>query len=199
MRLNRRDFILATGAAVLCPQASAAMPPDWRDIKNGSTIPREPANGPEASWLMQLRIPSDRVYVFYSYNSENLRVNEKSNSPRDARRVNTLGKYAYKYSDDHGRSWFAQRGASASGLRSKLPGNEPAPAAAGVGFTRIHTPASGSANSGIALIVRVFLRTRPDRASLRRSARFSKSYRNGPLRLAGSQSGRRERSRPWRG
>jgi len=161
MTFNRRDFLL-TAAAIARSSALAATPTDWRNIKNGSAIPREgysdqpyvvitrdgnwlcvlttgkgvegesgqhiistissdrgkswsapvdiePANGPEASWVMPLCIPSGRVYVFYTYNSENLRVDDQSNNPRIARRVDTLGKYAYKYSDDHGKSWSAER------------------------------------------------------------------------------------------
>jgi len=68
----------------------------------------EPAAGPEASWVMPLKVPSGRVYVFYTYNKANLRqVN--SNNPRIARRVDTLGVYAFKYSDDNGRSWSSRR------------------------------------------------------------------------------------------
>ena len=69
----------------------------------------EPANGPEASWVMPLLTPSGRVYVFYTYNADNLRFDTKSNSPRMAKRVDTLGQYAFKYSDDHGQSWSSQR------------------------------------------------------------------------------------------
>jgi hypothetical protein len=69
----------------------------------------EPANGPEASWVMPLAVPSGRVYVFYTYNSENLRYDAKCNDPKFARRVDTLGKYAMKYSDDFGRTWSAER------------------------------------------------------------------------------------------
>lgn len=69
----------------------------------------EPANGPEASWVMPLATPGGRVYVFYTYNTENLRLDTKSNSPRAAKRVDTLGQYAFKYSDDGGRSWSKDR------------------------------------------------------------------------------------------
>lgn len=68
----------------------------------------EPASGPEASWVMPLKIPSGRVYVFYTYNGDNLRqVN--SNSPGAAKRVDTMGAYMFKYSDDNGRSWSRER------------------------------------------------------------------------------------------
>jgi hypothetical protein len=65
----------------------------------------EPANGPEASWVMPLPLPSGRVYVFYTYNKDNLREVEGSNSPGNKRRVDTLGAYMFKYSDDNGRTW----------------------------------------------------------------------------------------------
>jgi Concanavalin A-like lectin/glucanases superfamily/BNR repeat-like domain len=69
----------------------------------------EPANGPEASWVMPLIAPSGRVYVFYTYNKDNLRRIEGSNSPGSAKRVDTMGYYAFKYSDDHGRTWSSDR------------------------------------------------------------------------------------------
>jgi hypothetical protein len=143
-------------------QAPPATTPDWRNIVNGSQIPREhysdqpyvvitkdgnwlcvlttgsgnegapaqhiistissdkgktwsapvdiePSTGPEASWVMPLAVGSGRVYVFYTYNSTNLRLDTKSNSPTYAKRVDTLGQYAMKYSDDYGRTWSAER------------------------------------------------------------------------------------------
>ena len=68
----------------------------------------EPANGPEASWVMPLKVPSGRVYVFYTYNKANLRqVN--SNSATIGRRVDTMGAYMFKYSDDNGLTWSKER------------------------------------------------------------------------------------------
>ncbi|MBL8296193.1 MAG: exo-alpha-sialidase [Bryobacterales bacterium] len=68
----------------------------------------EPADGPEASWVMPLKVPSGRIYVFYTYNRDNLRqVN--SNNPAIGRRVDTMGAYMFKYSDDHGRTWSRER------------------------------------------------------------------------------------------
>ncbi|UWP83112.1 exo-alpha-sialidase [Dactylosporangium fulvum] len=67
----------------------------------------EPPTGPEASWAVPLVLPSGRIYVFYTYNSRNLRVviTDSGTSPR----VDTLGDLVFKYSDDHGRSWSADR------------------------------------------------------------------------------------------
>jgi hypothetical protein len=68
----------------------------------------EPANGPEASWITPLIIPSGRIYVFYTYNSENMREVLNSNGV-PIRRVDTFGKMMMKYSDDGGYSWSAER------------------------------------------------------------------------------------------
>lgn len=69
----------------------------------------EPANGPEASWVMPLIVPSGRVYAFYTYNSTNMRLDTKTNSKTYAKRVDTIGEYAYKYSDDNGLTWSSDR------------------------------------------------------------------------------------------
>lgn len=68
----------------------------------------EPANGPEASWGVPLIIPSGRIYVFYTYNSENMRevLDEKG---KPIKRVDTFGKMKMKYSDDGGYSWSEKR------------------------------------------------------------------------------------------
>ena len=69
----------------------------------------EPADGPEASWAMPLKVPGGRVYVFYTYNADNLRAVPAGNSEKINRRVDTLGKYCYKFSDDGGRTWSRER------------------------------------------------------------------------------------------
>jgi Concanavalin A-like lectin/glucanases superfamily/BNR repeat-like domain len=177
MQVTRREMLnmlaaaaAAEGFAIEPPMALAEQltspPPqarsDWRNIVNGSQIPREnysdqpyvvitkdgnwlcvlttgngnegaphqhiisttssdkgktwsapvdiePSTGPEASWVMPLAVSSGRVYAFYTYNSTNLRLDTKSNSPTYAKRVDTLGQYAMKYSDDYGKTWSAER------------------------------------------------------------------------------------------
>jgi len=64
----------------------------------------EPANGPEASWVMPFLTPRGRVYAFYTYNAQNLRE-----VIGGGRRVDTLGEYALKYSDDGGLTWSNRR------------------------------------------------------------------------------------------
>lgn len=76
----------------------------WSDL-----VPIEPADGPEASWAMPLKVPGGRIYVFYTYNADNVRLVPGGNSPATNCRVDTLGKYVYKYSDDHGKTWSSER------------------------------------------------------------------------------------------
>lgn len=68
----------------------------------------EPASGPEASWVMPYLTPYGRVYAFYTYNAKNMReVIARTAYAR--KRVDTLGEYAFKYSDDGGKSWSRER------------------------------------------------------------------------------------------
>jgi hypothetical protein len=72
----------------------------------------EPSNGPEASYAVLLKVPGGRVYVFYNHNTDNVRqvIGDKPAYPDGwVRRVDSLGHFVFKYSDDHGRSWSAQR------------------------------------------------------------------------------------------
>ena len=64
----------------------------------------EPSDGPAASWVVPLVTPGGRVYAFYTYNGDRIEtLNEKPV------RVDTLGWFVYKYSDDGGRTWSADR------------------------------------------------------------------------------------------
>lgn len=68
----------------------------------------EPANGPEASYVVLLKIPGGRVYAFYNHNTD--RVPEVKREDKGVyKRVDSLGHYVFKFSDDHGRSWSPQR------------------------------------------------------------------------------------------
>ncbi len=72
----------------------------------------EPADGPEASYAVLLKAPSGRVFAFYNHNTDNLRRIKADDPPYKGgwcTRVDTLGYYVFKYSDDHGRTWSKQR------------------------------------------------------------------------------------------
>jgi len=64
----------------------------------------EPPGPPEASWVMPLKMPSGRVYAFYTYNTPNLATWEGKPV-----RADTHGDIVMKHSDDHGHSWSAER------------------------------------------------------------------------------------------
>ena len=60
----------------------------------------EPSGPCEASWAVPLVVPSGRIYAFYTYNGD--RVSELLGKRI---RADTLGWYAYRYSDDSGKTW----------------------------------------------------------------------------------------------
>ncbi len=68
----------------------------------------ETADGPEASWVMPYLTAYGRVYAFYTYNAMNMREVIAA-TPYARKRVDTLGEYALKYSDDGGKTWSQQR------------------------------------------------------------------------------------------
>lgn len=71
----------------------------------------EPPDGREASWVMPFLTPFGRVYAFYTFNRDNLRrVQHDPGHEYSGGRVDTLGVYAYRWSDDGGRTWSAERG-----------------------------------------------------------------------------------------
>jgi hypothetical protein len=72
----------------------------------GPLIDIEPSTGPEASWVVPLVVPSGRVYAFYTYNGD--RIDTLPGSEEKIR-TDTLGWYCYRYSDDNGRTWSAER------------------------------------------------------------------------------------------
>ena len=72
----------------------------------------EPADGPEASYAVLLKAPGGRIYCFYNHNTDNLRAVKADNPPYAdglCQRVDSRGYFVFKYSDDHGRTWSAER------------------------------------------------------------------------------------------
>lgn len=73
----------------------------------------EPADGPEASYAVLLKHPnSPRVFVFYNHNTDRIKTVkiEDNSDPRGyLTRVDSLGYFVYKYSDDHGQTWSTKR------------------------------------------------------------------------------------------
>ncbi len=72
----------------------------------------EPADGPEASYAVLLKVPSGRVYAFYNHNTDDLRRVKGDDPPyKDGwcTRVDTQGYFVFRYTDDHGRTWSKDR------------------------------------------------------------------------------------------
>ena len=102
--------VLTTGAGregeggqhVIC-QRSVDRGATW-----GDRCEIEPPDGPEASWAVIAKAPGGRLFVFYTYNRDNLRevpaVDPAFSGRWICRRVDSLGVYAFRYSDDHGRT-----------------------------------------------------------------------------------------------
>ncbi len=68
----------------------------------------EPANGPEASYVVLLKTSYGRIYALYNHNTDNVRE-VKREDKGVYKRVDSLGHYVFKYTDDHGRSWSSER------------------------------------------------------------------------------------------
>ena len=68
----------------------------------------EPAGGPEASYAVLLKVPGGRVYCFYNHNTDNTREIKREDTGVYTR-VDSQGHYVFRYSDDGGRSWSAER------------------------------------------------------------------------------------------
>lgn len=72
----------------------------------------EPADGPESSYAVMLKVPYGRVYIFYNHNTDNIRRVKADKPPYQdgwCYRVDSLGHFVFKYSDDHGRTWSRKR------------------------------------------------------------------------------------------
>ena len=72
----------------------------------------EPSDGPESSYAVLLKVPGGRVYCFYNHNTDNIREVRADDPPFKGgicKRVDSLGYFVFKYSDDHGRTWSPAR------------------------------------------------------------------------------------------
>ena len=78
----------------------------WEDA-----VDVEPASGPEASYAVLLKTPGGRIFAFYNHNTDEVaEVQCEAASGRGMmKRVDSLGYFVFKFSDDQGRSWSARR------------------------------------------------------------------------------------------
>ncbi len=69
----------------------------------------EDMDSPENSYAVMLKAPSGRVFIFYNHNTDNVREVLCHDGKGSYPRVDSLGHYVLKYSDDGGRSWSPRR------------------------------------------------------------------------------------------
>jgi hypothetical protein len=75
-------------------------------------LPLEPPDGVESSYAVLLKTPGGRIYAFYNHNTDNIRRVPGDSPPYTdgyCYRVDSLGYFVFKYSDDHGKSWSKER------------------------------------------------------------------------------------------
>ncbi|MGE5531638.1 MAG: sialidase family protein [Bacteroidota bacterium] len=106
--------VLTTGAGVEGQSGQHVVTLRSEDMGQSWAAPVdvEPADGPEASYAVLLKVPSGRLYCFYNHNTDNMREVIADDPPftgGTCSRVDSLGHFVFKYSDDHGRTWSAQR------------------------------------------------------------------------------------------
>jgi hypothetical protein len=80
----------------------------WRD-----RTPVEAPTEPISSWGVPITTPSGRVFVFYIFNKDDLKELPADDPPYPGgvtHRVDTQGYYAFRWSDDHGKTWSKERG-----------------------------------------------------------------------------------------
>ena len=69
----------------------------------------EPPGSVENSYAVLLKVPSGRIFLFYNHNTDNVREIESHDRSMKISRVDSLGHFVFKYSDDGGRSWSRER------------------------------------------------------------------------------------------
>lgn len=69
----------------------------------------EPPDGPEASYAVMLKAPSGRIYIFYNHNTDRVKEVKCHDDTPAWKRVDSLGHFVFKFSDDNGISWSRER------------------------------------------------------------------------------------------
>jgi len=75
----------------------------------GDPVSVEEPGDVENSYAVMLKAPSGRIFVFYNRNTDDIREIEDHQHTWKITRVDCLGDFVFKYSDDHGRSWSKER------------------------------------------------------------------------------------------
>ena len=81
----------------------------FRSMDQGHTweneVRLEEPGAPENSYAVMLKADNGRVYIFYDRNTDNIREIPFHDRSNTYTRVDSLGHYVFRYSDDNGKSW----------------------------------------------------------------------------------------------
>lgn len=85
-----------------------------RSLDQGKTwsplLALERQTPPESAYATMLKTSSGRIYAFYNHNTDNVReIPGDGRNAKPVKRVDSLGHFVFKFTDDHGRTWSAQR------------------------------------------------------------------------------------------
>ena len=72
-------------------------------------VPLEAETPPESAYATLLKVAGGRIFAFYDHNSENIREIPGENGGKPVKRVDTLGQFVFRTTDDGGRTWSTQR------------------------------------------------------------------------------------------
>lgn len=69
----------------------------------------EPPGTPENSYAVLLKAQTGRIYCFYTFNADNVREVLRDDGTSLEKRVDQLGQFVFRYTDDGGLSWSEKR------------------------------------------------------------------------------------------
>lgn len=70
----------------------------------------EPQTPPESAYATMVKTPAGRIYAFYNHNTDNIReIPNEVRGGAPVKRVDCLGHFVFKFTDDGGKSWSVQR------------------------------------------------------------------------------------------
>ncbi len=102
--------VMTTGSGVegAAGQHVVSLVSDDHGVTWSGPYPIEPPGPPEASYVVPLQTPTGRLFAFYNHNTDNLREVRRVDGGVYTR-VDTQGRFVFKYSDDGGRTWSDRR------------------------------------------------------------------------------------------
>ncbi len=116
-----QPYIVAADGAWLCvlttsrggEGATSSHVLSTRSTDHGQTwsplLALEPQTPPESAYATLVKTPAGRIYAFYNHNTDNVREVPPQTGTKPVTRVDSLGHFVLKFTDDGGRSWSADR------------------------------------------------------------------------------------------